>query len=348
MTDYYPLIARGVRGLENNTPESRRALYVRLETALVRQLRTFDPPLPEPEVTRERLSFHDAIRRIEAESIRGDVQPAPLRPPPPLEEQMPVAANSAKRLIFVCLGLAIVVALALTAYWQRDNLTALFLRSPATQAQRETAPLGPRTSVGELRGSSAPAQPETEQGSAPAVAPSAVLYEEDPADAQGRKRYVGSVIWKTETVSSTPGQPPEREIRAQLEIPERPINMTMSLRRNTDKSMPASHMIEIKFTLPADFLVGGISAVQPIMMKQADPKGAAPLAGLAVKVTPAFFLVGLSAIDTDMQRNLQLLKEWPWFGVQAAYSNRRALLAIEKGAPGARTFQEAFTAWGGT
>jgi len=346
MTDYYPLIARGVRGLENNTPESRRALYVRLETALVGQLRTLDPPPPGPEVTRERLSFHDAIRRIEAESMRGNVQVAPLRPPPPLEEQMPVAASSTKRLIFVFLGLAIVLALALTAYWQRDNLTALFLHSPATQAQRELAPLGPETTVGELRGSSAPA--EAEPGNGLATMPVAVLYEEDPADAQGRKRYVGSVIWKTETVSSAPGQPPELAIRAQLEIPERRINMTMSLRRNTDKSMPASHMIEIKFTLPADFPGGGISAVQPIVMKQADSKGAAPLAGLAVKVTPAFFLVGLSAIDTDMQRNLQLLKEWPWFGVQAAYSNRRALLAIEKGAPGARTFQEAFTAWGGT
>ncbi len=344
MTDYYPLIARGVRGLENNTPESRRALYVRFETALVGQLRTLHPLLPEPEVTRERLSFHDAIRRIEAESIRGDVQPAP--PPPPLEEQMPVAANSTKRLIFVFLGLAIVLALAVTIYWQRDNVTALFLHSRATQAQRETVPLRPKPTVDELRGSLESA--EAEPGNGSATMPVAVLYEEDPADAQGRKRYVGSVIWKTETVSSAPGQPPELAIRAQLEIPERRINMTMSLRRNAEKSMPASHMIEIKFTLPADFPVGGISAVQPIVMKQADPKRAAPLAGLAVKVTPAFFLVGLSAIDTDMQRNLQLLKEWPWFGVQVAYSNRRALLAIEKGAPGERAFQEAFTAWGGT
>ena len=193
MTDYYPLIARGVRGLENNTPESRRALYVRLETALVGQLRTLDPPPPGPEVTRERLSFHDAIRRIEAESMRGNVQVAPLRPPPPLEEQMPVAASSTKRLIFVFLGLAIVLALALTAYWQRDNLTAL-LHSPATQAQRELAPLGPKTTVGELRGSSAPA--EAEPGNGLATMPVAVLYEEDPADAQGRKRYVGSVFGK--------------------------------------------------------------------------------------------------------------------------------------------------------
>jgi len=345
MTDYYPLIARGVRGLENNTAESRRALYVRAETALIGHLRTLHPPFPEPEVTRERLSFHDAIRRIEADSVGVDAQPAPLRPPP-LGEQMPVAPNSTNGLIFACLGLALVLALALTTYWQRDNLTALFVRSPATQAKREAPPLGPKTTVGELRGSSAPA--EAEPGNGSATMPVAVLYEEDPADAQARKRYVGSVIWKTETVSSAPGQPPELAIRAQLEIPERRINMTMSLRRNTDKSMPASHMIEIKFTLPADFPVSGISDVQRIVMSQADQKRGAPLAGLAVKVNSAFFLVGLSAIDTDTQRNLQLLKERPWLGIQIAYSKRHALLVIEKDAPGARAFQEAFTAWHGT
>ena len=35
-----------------------------------------------------------------------------------------------------------------------------------------------------------------------------VLYEEDPADPNG-KRFVGSAIWRTETVTPGPGQPPE-------------------------------------------------------------------------------------------------------------------------------------------
>jgi hypothetical protein len=53
----------------------------------------------------------------------------------------------------------------------------------------------------------------------------AVLNEEDPSDPSG-KRFVGSVIWRTETVTPGPGQPP---IRADVEVPERKLAMTWSL-----------------------------------------------------------------------------------------------------------------------
>ena len=72
-----------------------------------------------------------------------------------------------------------------------------------------------------------------------------------------------------------------------------------------------------------------------------------PLAGLAVKVTDGFFLVGLSNVDADRSRNVQLLKERSWFDVPLVYTNqRRAIIAIEKGAPGERAFNEAFSVWG--
>ena len=49
----------------------------------------------------------------------------------------------------------------------------------------------------------------------------------------------------------------------------------------------------------------------------------------------------------DMQRNLQLLKERPWFDIPIVYNNgRRAILALEKGTPGEKAFEEAFKAWG--
>jgi len=54
-----------------------------------------------------------------------------------------------------------------------------------------------------------------------------------------------------------------------------------------------------------------------------------------VKVTDGFFLVGLSNVDADRARNIQLLKERSWFDVPLVYTNqRRAIIAIEKGAPG--------------
>ena len=136
-------------------------------------------------------------------------------------------------------------------------------------------------------------------------------------------------------------------MRADFEIPERRIGVTMSIRRNTDQALPASHTIELTFNLPADFPFGGISNVPGVLMKQAEATRGAPLAGLAVKVTSGFFLVGLSAVDADMQRNLQLLKERAWFDIPIVYNNgRRAILAIEKGNPGERAFEEVFKAWG--
>jgi hypothetical protein len=195
------------------------------------------------------------------------------------------------------------------------------------------------------QGGQAPAAGAAGSQTVPAVAQRVVLYEEDSNDPQG-KRYVGSVIWRTETVSPGPGLAPELAVRADVEIPERRITMTWSLRRNTDKALPASHTVEIMFNLPADFPGGGVANVPGILMKQSEQARGTPLAGLAVKVTNGFFLVGLSAVDTDVQRNIELLKDRPWFDVPIVYTNGgRAILAMEKGPPGDRAFAEAFAAW---
>ena len=84
-------------------------------------------------------------------------------------------------------------------------------------------------------------------------------------------------------------------------------------------------------------------------MKSNEQARGTPLAGLAVKVTDGFFLVGLSNVDADRARNLQLLKERSWFDVPLVYANqRRAIIAIEKGAPGERAFKDALQRGGRT
>ena len=124
------------------------------------------------------------------------------------------------------------------------------------------------------------------------------------------------------------------------------MTVTWSLRRNTDKALPASHTIEIMFNLPADFPGGSIANVPGVLMKQAEQARGTPLAGLAVKVTNGFFLIGLSAVDADRQRNMQLLKDQEWFDVPIVYTNGgRAIMAVEKGLPGDRAFADAFAAW---
>jgi hypothetical protein len=543
MTDYYPLIAKAVAGLEKNTGEGRRVLYERARTALVGQLRNMNPPLTESEITRERLGLEEAIRKVEAEAARrlrmeppprsdslsairpGEPEPrrqqaqppppappppapaprreaappppaAPRRepppappprresastlpppeedflepppepaapepppprsgrnrlfgdrpplteegvrgfrdvvaeaeglgektahssrqaraafaavpsnipefdrveprldapsprapreapPPPPLpprppeppprqaERQPPSRpmprrhrgddgseliepARSRRGLMAVLLTLFVIIGLGLTAYVLRDRIAALTgaMRGLAPVAQRDTAPSRPKIPdrVGQDgQPTSVPrtGQPSQTTQQLPAVAQRVVLYEEDPADPSG-KQFIGSAIWRTETVTPGAGQAPDLAVRCDVEIPERRLALTMSIRRNRDQALPASHTVEIMFNLPADFPFGGINNVPGILMKQAEATRGQPLNGLAVKVTSGFFLLGLSAVETEAARNLELLKDRAWFDIPVVYNNgRRAIIAIEKGNPGERAFVEAFKAWG--
>jgi hypothetical protein len=227
--------------------------------------------------------------------------------------------------------------------WGKSLVTSvggLFKPSPTVvEAPKDASPLA-KPKIPDRVG-----QPSSTDQVAP-VAQKVVLYDEDPADPKG-KQYVGSVIWRTEPVKAAAGQPADIAVRADIDIPDRKFKMTMSFRRNTDTSLPASHTAELTFILPPDFAGGGVSNVPGILMKSNEQARGTPLAGLAVKVTDGFFLVGLSNVDADRQRNIQLLKERSWFDVPLVYVNqRRAIIAIEKGAPGERAFNDAFAAWG--
>ncbi len=161
-----------------------------------------------------------------------------------------------------------------------------------------------------------------------------VLYDEDPSDPKG-KQYVGSVVWRTEQIKGSGNQKLDIAVRADIDIPDRKFKMTMSFRRNTDTSLPASHTAELTFILPQDFASRRRRqrAGHPDEVQRAGARHAAGAASPS-KVTDGFFLVGLSNVDPDRSRNLQLLKERSWFDVPLVYANqRRAIIAIEKGAP---------------
>jgi hypothetical protein len=214
------------------------------------------------------------------------------------------------------------------------------LKPSAVVEAPKDAGTAPRTKIPDRVG-----QPSSSEQVAP-VAQRVVLYDEDPADPKG-KQYVGTVVWRTEQIKGSGNAPGDLAVRADIDIPERKFKMTMSFRRNTDTSLPASHTAELTFILPQNFDGGGVGNVPGILMKSNEQARGTPLAGLAVKVTDGFFLVGLSNVEADRARNLQLLKERSWFDIPLVYTNqRRAIIAIEKGAPGERAFQDAFRAWG--
>jgi hypothetical protein len=335
------------------------------------QERAFEPRVPyqpqergfEPPAAREPRPHQDFPEPMLEPSLPvDDSHPAPARerrgPPPPLEDELDfegadedVAPRRSYRDLIKGLAVAVVIiGIGGLLLWQWPNLVEFYrsFRPSAVETARDAPPAATRPKITdriEPGTQQAPATPALVPGAQPAAAQKVVLYEEDPADPNG-KRFVGSAIWRTETVTPGPGQPPELAIRADVEVPERKLAMTWSLRRNTDKGLPATHTVEIMFKLPADFPAGGISNVPGILMKQAEQTRGVPLAGLAVKVTPGFYLIGLSNMDADKDRNIQLLKERGWFDIPVVYNNnRRAILAMEKGSPGERAFADAFKAW---
>ncbi|HEY1541657.1 MAG TPA: hypothetical protein VGG01_04550, partial [Xanthobacteraceae bacterium] len=283
---------------------------------------------------------------------RGARRAAAAAPAMPAARAAPADGRSYGRLlVYLAIVMLLVVVGGGVAWQWRPIVTQM----RGLMAQRTTSPPAPQQEAPPVQkkitdriGSSmSAAQPSAQNADeAAAVAQRVVLYEEDPEDPQG-KRFVGSAVWHTDGAQTTgAGQAADSTVRADIEIPERKMTVKWVLKRNTDKTLPASHTIEINFMLPSDFPHGGIKNIAGVIMKESEEKPGTPLAGYSVKVTDGYFLLGLSASDSDQQRNLSLLKDRPWFDIPIVYNDgRRAILAVEKGIPGDRVFKDAFAAW---
>ncbi|MGJ5207334.1 AAA family ATPase [Bradyrhizobium sp. HKCCYLR20261] len=187
-------------------------------------------------------------------------------------------------------------------------------------------------------------EPTTVGMSVPVSMPGqAFLYHEDPQDPKG-KRFPGKVTWSVEP-SRGPRLDAAPAIKGEIEI-ENGTKVTLSLRRNADMEMPASHIMELKFD-GLDQSVSGLTSLRGIGLKGEESERGTALVTQTARVTPKFFMVALSANDVDTKRNLMLLKGKQWFDIPIVYEGgNRALLSIEKGADGDRVFKDAFASWG--
>jgi hypothetical protein len=182
--------------------------------------------------------------------------------------------------------------------------------------------------------------------SAQTTAPSerAVLFEED--NTPTGSRFDGTTTWSVETVSPGRGEPPERMVRAVVTIPDRQMTVSWTLRHNTDAALPASHVIEIMFKEPGNGPGGEFTQVPGMLMKPEEMSHGTPLAGTAVKVVTNYFLFGLSAVPTEREQNVELLRDLDWIDIPIVRTaGNRLILAVQKGVSGGRAFDAAFAAW---
>jgi hypothetical protein len=243
--------------------------------------------------------------------------------------------------------------LVLLFRWAGDwRLTRVFLPGDAfgntplaSASPSPAAPASPQTSAPAAPSPSAPA-PAAAPKNAPPGSQRAVLYEEDSSDPNG-KSYQGWVVWRVDP--GTSGNAADATIIGQITLPDRPMTVTLAVHRNPDRALPASHTIDVMFSLPPDSPTRGILDVVGIMMKPNEEASGQQLAGTRVKVSKDLFLIGLSAIDLDVQQNMQVFKDRPWLGIPFVYnSSNRAVLSIEKGETGGKVFGETLARWGST
>ncbi len=206
----------------------------------------------------------------------------------------------------------------------------------------------------------APAQPAAPAPQTPAIvaeapAPAAesvsvgqkaIFYEERTGAAEGSAN-AGAVVWSVVQESPGDGLPAEPVIRAEATIAERDLKMRLTIRRNADKTLPASHIFEILFLTDEKFTSGPIDTVLRVTFKDREESAGNPLLGVPAKIADGFFLVALTEGAAEVETNTTLMRRDQWIDIPIVYSSgRRALVTIEKGIPGDKAFDEALKAWG--
>lgn len=195
-------------------------------------------------------------------------------------------------------------------------------------------------------GENAPATPAPNADKAQVpVAQRAIFYEERTSTEQGSAN-TGTVVWSL--VKESPGGdlPPEPAIRGEATIPSKNLQLRITIRRNGDKTLPASHIVELIFLTPDNFEGGGIDSVLRMAMKDTEQAPGSPVIGIPAKIADGYFLLALNDGKAEIETNTTLLRRESWIDIPVVYkSGRRALMTLEKGIPGDKVFNDVLSAW---
>lgn len=172
-----------------------------------------------------------------------------------------------------------------------------------------------------------------------------ILYEEGEEANGSGTAWEGEVIWAVEQETDLDGR--KRSIlTASIYIPRRNVSVDIRIKPNDDKSLPASHLVEIKYDFPPDFPAGNVRSVPGLVMKPTEEARGDALLGVSTQVTPGYFWIALSSIAGERQRNMGLLREHGWIDVPMLFDNgKRGILTLEKGPAGTKAVDTAVAAW---
>ena len=250
-------------------------------------------------------------------------------------------------------GALLVLLIAGAAWKLRDRPEDLARVKPAApQSDTSSAKVAERVGGARPSGSGAaatqgaPAAPADQASTVP-VAHRAALLVEAPEEENKVKTYIGSVVWRLENVSREAGQPLSTAVRADVDIPDAKLKMSLTFQKNLDPALPASHTISIRFTPLAGSPLGDVQQIDSPQMRRDEAPSGDPLSAVPVPIMDNNFLVGLARGDFE-SRNLDLMKTRAWIDIPMLLKNKHvAKLTLEKGVTGDRAINDAIAAWAG-
>lgn len=281
----------------------------------------------------------------------------------PRIEVVPPRAGRSRILRNVFVGgilAAVLAMIAVAAFLLRDrpqNLPTSGTETADTQQPEGETKFGDRVG-GEAAPTPSRVAPRSESAAPPrAAAPSAgstvavaqraeLIEEATGAENAQPTLLTGRVTWRLDTVNGDQGQPLQNAVVATVTIPDAGLTLVMTIQRNLDSTLPASHTVNLAFTETAGSNGRTVQDVGLLQAKDDQNARGSPVSGLPVRVRDNLFLIGLSSLPNDVERNTDLLLHKNWFDLALRYtSGRRAVLTFEKGATGAQVMQNAFAAW---
>ena len=169
-----------------------------------------------------------------------------------------------------------------------------------------------------------------------------LLLEASDNGTTGAVPFSGTVDWSKGTDEM--GQP---TLIGKANIPARNLSVDVLIRKNSDPSLPASHLMEINFTVSDSFIGGSIAGLPGVLLKNEELVQGAPLVGASARVVGNSFLFALSAASEDSAANSNLLTTRKWMDLALIYaSGKRAIITLEKDAAADELFKQVFAAWG--
>ncbi len=155
----------------------------------------------------------------------------------------------------------------------------------------------------------------------------------------------GTVSWSVQNDTTATGKP-QNAIQGKITMPDRGMSALITIKRNTDSSLPASHIVEFVFSLPQNFEGGAIDSIQRIAMKQTEQDRGNALIAVPAKITEDFHMIALNDDPEAVKANVELLKTRNWMDIPLTYRNgRRALITLEKGSSGTDIFNKVMAEW---